>query len=488
MGFQGEASGRTPLAVIILTYVVFSSVLMLAGIPYAYGATDTTGGASASGLPSSGTVYAFPITITGSGIVQTVGINWAGTQSGNVMVALYSNGPVNLLTQSSSTAMSGSAGWQDVPVTSSYSITPGSYMLAIQFDASRSVNYVGGTRYYYSKAYGSFDSTWSSSTSADGAAQWNMRITYVAADFTLTHSPTSQTITAGSTASTTLSLSALGSFAGTVTLTVASGCPPGVTCTISPSSVSSFPGTATLSVPTLSSTTGTFLVVATGTSGSLSHSVTFTVTVTPVVGPSISANPSTVPVAAPGSGTSTLTLIGFPSSGTVNLGVSGCPTAVTCTVSPSSLTLPGQTTSTLTLTTSAIAATGSYSVTVSATGAATAQVTVTVSITGASRQDFTVHAGATQVVVTATWTGQSAIATFTLLGPSNNPTLSETGQTVFNRLLVSGSTNTYIHKVSFNITPYTPGSTQTWTAVISLTGTYTVTIDVNSPTAPLEEE
>jgi hypothetical protein len=165
----------------------------------------------------------------------------------------------------------------------------------------------------------------------------------------------------------------------------------------------------------------------------------------------------------------------------VNLSVSGCPTGVTCAVNPTSLTLPTQTTSTLTVTASAIAATSLVQLTVSATGAATAQATVPLSVTGAPQQSFTVHPGATQVVVTVTWTGTPTTTSLTLVGPNNNPVLSESGQTVFDRFYVTGSTITYIHKVTFNISSYSPSSTQTWNVVIPLSGTYTVTIDVNSP-------
>lgn len=100
-----------------------------------------------------------------------------------------------------------------------------------------------------------------------------------ASDFTITATPSSQSIGAGATASSTLNLAAGGGFSGTVTLAVTSGCPSGVTCTVSPTSISTYPNSATLTVPTLITTSGTFPVLVTGTSGSLTHTATFTVTV-----------------------------------------------------------------------------------------------------------------------------------------------------------------------------------------------------------------
>jgi hypothetical protein len=110
-------------------------------------------------------------------------VNWAGAQSGNVRVALYSAGsgkPGSLLAESTSTAMNTAAGWQDVPVTS-YSATAGTYWIAVQLGSAKSVYYQSGSRSWYVKSYGAFDSSWSGSSRQDSAAQWNMRVTYVGA-------------------------------------------------------------------------------------------------------------------------------------------------------------------------------------------------------------------------------------------------------------------------------------------------------------------
>jgi hypothetical protein len=158
-----------------------STVTMTAGATTTY--TAYAGGSGSSGQAGSGYVVAFPVTLPSSGAVSSIGVNWAGTQSGSVRVALYSAGsgkPGSLLAESASTAMTTAAGWQDVPVTS-YSAAAGTYWIAIQLSSAKSVYYQSGSRSWYVKSFGAFDSSWSGSSRQDSAAQWNMRVTYVGA-------------------------------------------------------------------------------------------------------------------------------------------------------------------------------------------------------------------------------------------------------------------------------------------------------------------
>jgi len=207
-------------------------------------------------------------------------------------------------------------------------------------------------------------------------------------DFSINASPTPQSVGAGSTASFTLTLNAFGGFSGTVSLSVTSGAPPGVTCTITPDTISTFPGTATLSVPTLITTSGTYSIVVTGTCAS----------------PSI-----------------------------------------------------------------------------------THTVTVTLTVTGPTSYSFNVKVGATQIVVTLTysWTGAGAppLGSIAIAGPGGTPMLQESAAVTYDRISisVSGSTTTYsiIHRATFTITA--PGSIQTWTALVSISGVsnYNVTVEVS---------
>ena len=370
--------------------LALAGLVLLVGVPQVFATTDTIGGTTLSSNGGPGYMVAAPVAVSAGGSVQSLGIDWAGTQGGSVTLGLYSNAggkPGSLLTQTASTAMSTTTGWQDISVTSSYPVTVGTtYWIAFMFSSTKTYYYSTGSRSYYAKAYGAFDSAWSSSSTQDSAATANLRITYSSgpppSDFTVSASPTSQSVGAGATATYALSIQYGSSLSATVDLGVTSGCPTGVTCTFSPPSVTGS-STVTLSVPTLPTTPGgttTITVTATSTSPALSHTVQVQLTVNPP---------------------------------------------------------------------------GSYPV--------------------------YVYAGASKVTVTVTWSGSGTAAIY-LAGPGGSPTLSESGAVIYDRVVyVSGSsTPTYIHRVTFTLSS-PPTSTQTWNALVALTGSYTVTIEVNSP-------
>ncbi|HTD25177.1 MAG TPA: malectin domain-containing carbohydrate-binding protein [Terriglobales bacterium] len=106
-------------------------------------------------------------------------------------------------------------------------------------------------------------------------------------DFTISATPGSQTVAAGSNTSYTVAVAAKNGFTGTVGLGI-SGLPSGASGSFNPTSVSGS-GSSALTVTTSSSTpAGTYTLTITGTSGSLSHSagVTLVVTATPPQPPS----------------------------------------------------------------------------------------------------------------------------------------------------------------------------------------------------------
>jgi len=106
-----------------------------------------------------------------------------------------------------------------------------------------------------------------------------LTVTAAAPDFTISATPSSQSVRRGSRATYTVSLTSLNGFAGTVSLSL-SGCPTRSTCSFNPASLTP-PGNSTLSVSTTSRTpTGTYRMTITGTSGSLRHSTSVSLTVT----------------------------------------------------------------------------------------------------------------------------------------------------------------------------------------------------------------
>lgn len=184
-------------------------------------------------------------------------------------------------------------------------------------------------------------------------------------DFSLAASPSSQTVTAGSSTSFSLGVAASNGFTGAVAL-AESGMPAGMLASCTPSSITTS-GTCTLSISTTSSTAaGTYSLSIKGTSGSLSHSTTVSVTVkatTVTADFTLSASPSSRAVIAGKATTFTASVAaqnGF--TGAVALSATGLPTGVTAAFAPTSITTSGN--STLTLTSTSSAAAGTYTLTI----------------------------------------------------------------------------------------------------------------------------
>jgi len=100
----------------------------------------------------------------------------------------------------------------------------------------------------------------------------------VTGDFSISASPSSLTIHRTGSGSTTITITALNGFSGTVSLSTGT-LPAGVTATFNPTTVTGS-GTSTLTLSSNGTSRGTFTITVTGTSGSLSHSTSVTLTIT----------------------------------------------------------------------------------------------------------------------------------------------------------------------------------------------------------------
>jgi len=95
-------------------------------------------------------------------------------------------------------------------------------------------------------------------------------------DFSISASPTSLTIIRGNSGTSTITVTSLNGFSEAVSLSI-SGAPTGVTATLSPTSVTPPPDGSATSALTVSvdatAPTGSFTLIVTGTSGTLTHTV-----------------------------------------------------------------------------------------------------------------------------------------------------------------------------------------------------------------------
>ena len=249
-------------------------------------------------------------------------------------------------------------------------------------------------------------------------------------DFSISASPSSLGVLKGNNGSSTINLTALNGFSGSVALSV-SGCPPGATCSFTPPAVTPT-GSSALNIATGTASAGSYSLTVTGTSGTLTHSTPVALTIQPPPDFSISASPTTISLAPAGSGGSTITLSplnGYAKS--VALSVTGCPQGATCSFAPGAVVPPGS--SALSVSAGS-AGTGSYNLTIQgADGTLSHTTAVTLSIQAAP--DFTVGVNPASVSVRK-GNAVSTVVTVTQTNGSSPVSLSVTG-------LPSGVTATF---------------------------------------------
>jgi kumamolisin len=234
--------------------------------------------------------------------------------------------------------------------------------------------------------------------------------------FALSASPTPVSVVVGNTGTSTITSTVSGGFSSAVALT-ASGAPTGVTVSFSPTSIASpGSGTSTASFVVASNTTpGTYPITITGTGGGLTETTSVSLTVTAAATPAftIAASPTTVSVVVGNSGTSSITTAvsgGFSSA--IALSATGQPTGVTVGFSPTSIAAPGSGTSTVTFTVSSTATPGTYPITITGTGGGITHTTpVSLTVSAAVTGTFTVSVSPTSGYLDQ---GQSGYATVTV--------------------------------------------------------------------------
>jgi uncharacterized membrane protein len=224
---------------------------------------------------------------------------------------------------------------------------------------------------------------WGSVDASNLVNFWNNNAT---PDFNLAATPASQSVNQGSTATYTVTQTALGGYSGTVTLSV-SGLPTGATATFTPASLTGS-GTSSLAIITAASTpTGNYSLTITGTDGVLTHTASITLVVT-TPDFSLIATPPLQTIVAGDTANYTATvsaLNGY--TGTVSFSVSGLPAGASPVFTPASITSSGSSALAIT-TTIGTTPNGSYPLVIVATdGVLTHSANVTLVVT-----DFSISA------------------------------------------------------------------------------------------------
>ena len=266
--------------------------------------------------------------------------------------------------------------------------------------------------------------------SPNGAALINaLTGTTPAPGFTLSASPASVSVAQGNSGTSTITSALTGGFNSAISLS-ASGQPSGVTVSFGTNPIGApGSGTSTMTLTVASSTaTGSYSIAVTGTAGSTTATTNVALTVTGT-GFTLGASPASVSVIQGGSGTSTITSTVMGSfNGAVTLSASGQPSGVTVSFGTNPIAAPGSGTSSMTMTVASSTATGTYNITVTGTsGSTTATTNVALTVT-TPVSDFTVSASPAGILVLQ---GSSSTATITttIAGSFNSPIqLSASGQ------------------------------------------------------------
>jgi uncharacterized membrane protein len=230
------------------------------------------------------------------------------------------------------------------------------------------------------------------SGSLTGTAPLSLTVT-VAPGLSVSATPSSVALGAGSSATTAVSVAAVGDFTGNVTLAV-SGLPAGVTAAFNPAAIAPG-GTATLKLTaaaSVASSSGT--ITLTGSGGSLTCAASIGLSVA-ATGFTLSASLASVSVTAGSSATTNVSVAGAGGfNGTVTPSISGLPAGVTAAFTPAVLAVGGS--SQLTLTAAATAATSAANLTLSgASGSLKATAPLSLNVTAAS--GFTLSASPSSI-------------------------------------------------------------------------------------------
>src|SRR5208337_259225 len=172
--------------------------------------------------------------------------------------------------------------------------------------------------------------------------------------FTISAAPGSLSVAQGNQGTSTITTTISNGFNSAIALS-ASGMPSGTTVSFNPNPIPApGSGNSTMTITVGASTAvGTYPITVTGNGGGVQQNTTVTLTVTAFVPPdftiAVSPNSVTVPQAMAGYSTVTTTIIGAFNSA-ITLSASGMPSGTTVSFNPNPIAAPGSGTSAITIT------------------------------------------------------------------------------------------------------------------------------------------
>jgi len=198
--------------------------------------------------------------------------------------------------------------------------------------------------------------------------------------FSLSASPAALSVVQGSNGSSTITTSVSGGFNSAIALS-ASGQPTGVTVSFNPTSIAApGSGTSTLTLAVASNTVaGAYTITVTAIGGGITHTATVSLTVTaPTTGAfTISVSPSSGYLYQGQSGYAVITTtVSGGFNSAIALSATGQPAGVTVSFSPSSIAAPGSGTSDMNISVATNATPGTYPITITGTGGGVTHTTV----------------------------------------------------------------------------------------------------------------
>jgi hypothetical protein len=284
-----------------------------------------------------------------------------------------------------------------------------------------------------------------------------------AVNFALTANPSSVSVAPGKSTTTSLTLTRQGGFSSSVTLSASA--PSGVTVTFSSPTIAGAAVTASIAASS-SVAAGSYTVTINGTGGGLTRTARVSLT---VAAPTFTLTPSATGISLAAGGTASLTFTtaaagGFNSS--IGFSASALPAGVTAKFVPTSIAAPGNGSTTLTLTAVSAAGAGTYTIAVTATGGGvtkTQSISVTLTV-----PSFTLAANAAGVTLTPNSTFRGTVSTTGINGFNSSIGLTISG--------LPGGVSAGFSPTSI-VSPGTGSSTLTLTAgAAPVAGTYTLTI------------